>query len=58
MTKPNIYRARLETPQKPTAKQNGQKNRNNKDKANVVSKGRENTKKKKKKKTVTKHYNA
>lgn len=46
--------ARLKTPQKPIAKQNGQKNRNNRDKANVVNKEREIQKRK----TPTKHYNA
>lgn len=33
--------ARLETPQKPIAKQNDKKNRNNRDKANAVNKERE-----------------
>jgi hypothetical protein len=52
VTKPNIYGARLKTPQKPTTKQNGQKNKNNKDKANVVNKGRKNIKRKNPYKTL------
>jgi hypothetical protein len=52
VTKPNIYGARLKTPQKPIAKQNCQKNRNNRDKANVVNKGRENTERKNPYKTL------